>query len=75
MSSVADTDIYDAIVAAYQSMPQEQRDKLRRRDVHDRIRSVLDMAPASSWNLEESQMVLEALYGILLARQATGKHT
>jgi hypothetical protein len=75
MSSVADTDIdiYDEIVAAHQRMPQEQRDELRRRDVHDRISNILDVCPAASWDLEESQAVLDALSEIFVGRQAAAR--
>jgi hypothetical protein len=39
-------------------------------DTHRRIRNILDQYPASAWTVEESQAVLEALSGIVRARQA-----
>jgi hypothetical protein len=42
------------------------------RDVHRRIRNILDVYPATSWDLSESQAVLAALAGIVRGRQAVG---
>ena len=39
-------------------------------DTHRRIRNLLDACPATSWSLEESAVVLEALAGIVRARQS-----
>lgn len=41
-------------------------------DVHRRIRNVLDICPATSWNLEESKIVHDALQRIIRARQSDG---
>lgn len=38
-------------------------------DTHRRIRNVLNVAPAQSWTVDESQQVLAALAGIVRARQ------
>jgi hypothetical protein len=37
-------------------------------DIHRRIRHILNHCPATSWTLEESLIVLDALSGIVLAR-------
>ena len=39
-------------------------------DTHRRIRNILVAYPATEWTAEESQSVLEALSGIVRARQA-----
>jgi hypothetical protein len=71
-STDTDIDVLDAIVSAYQNLPQEQRDDHARLDAHRRISNILDVAPAASWSLEESRAVLDVLSGIVRARQAAG---
>jgi hypothetical protein len=39
-------------------------------DTHRRMRNILIAYPATGWTLEESRSVLEALSGIVRARQA-----
>ena len=40
-------------------------------DIHRRIRNILDVCPATSWTLDESVIVLDALAAIVRTRQAT----
>ena len=46
---------------------QERADELR--DVFHRMRNVLDVYPASTWDLEEARSVLLALEGIVRGRR------
>jgi hypothetical protein len=39
-------------------------------DVHRRIRNILDVCPATSWTLDESVIILDALATIVRTRQA-----
>ena len=39
-------------------------------DVHRRIRNILKACPATSWSLEESRTVLDAVASIFRSRQA-----
>lgn len=39
-------------------------------DIHRRIRNILAAYPATDWTLEESRSVLDAVSGIVRARQA-----
>ena len=39
-------------------------------DIHRRIRNILDVCPATSWTLDESVIILDALATIVRARQA-----
>jgi hypothetical protein len=42
-------------------------------DVHRRTRNILDALPASTWTLEEAEIIVEALSTIVRARQAGQK--
>ena len=42
----------------------------RLRDTHRRIRTILAMAPAESWDASEAEIVWEALARIVAGRQA-----
>jgi hypothetical protein len=48
-------------------------DDIHRRDIHRRIRNILDVCPASSWSLEESRAVLGVLSCIVRVRQTDGE--
>lgn len=45
---------------------------MRLRDLHRRIRTIMVMVPASTWDAEEAQIVFEALARIVARRQAAG---
>ena len=41
-------------------------------DTHRRIRNILDVYPATTWTLDESMIILDALATIVRRRQAAG---